>query len=71
MAELHTRRNADHDVDQVEVDVTYNDVTDQVELFFDRIHHHEDEIAHHNLRLSLEEAHALLLHLTRALGPSK
>lgn len=70
MAELHTRRNTAHEVDFVEVDVTYNDVPEggRIEFFFDRTAHPGDELADHNLHLSLEEAWDLWRQLSEALG---
>lgn len=76
MSELHTRRNGDYEVDQVTIDVVLNEMEalfgeeTLVEFFFDRSDDKGDDIAHHNLRMTLDEAHALVRALTVALGPS-
>ena len=66
MSELHTRRNGDYEVDEVTIEVTLNEMEalfgeeTLVEFFFDRPDDNKgDDIAHHNLRLTLNEAWAL------------
>lgn len=57
---------------EVEVSVTFNEVTEEIELFLDEpINTPDADVLSPNLRMSLEEGWDLWRQLGRALGPDE